>query len=46
MGTWGSVLVALVVPLAWGLLSAWLFEWWQARRNAGREKDQSEEAGR
>jgi hypothetical protein len=32
MGVWGRVLVALVMPVAWGLVTAWLFDWLRQRR--------------
>jgi hypothetical protein len=32
MNTVITVLIALVVPVAWGLASAWLFDVWRARR--------------
>ncbi len=36
MGVWGRVLIALVVPVAWGLVTAWFFDWLRQRqkRNA------------
>jgi hypothetical protein len=30
----GRVLVALIVPVAWGILSAWLFDRVRARRES------------
>jgi hypothetical protein len=38
MGIW-TIVLALGVPIAWGLLSAWAFDWWQARRRS-RSTDQ------
>ncbi len=35
--TVGTVLMALVVPIGWGLLSAWLFDRWRAWRQQGRK---------
>jgi hypothetical protein len=32
-----SILMALVVPAGWGLLSAWLFDRWRARRRPERQ---------
>jgi hypothetical protein len=32
MNAFLTVLIALGVPVAWGLASAWLFDWWRARR--------------
>lgn len=30
--TVGTILMALIVPVGWGLLSAWLFDRWRAWR--------------
>lgn len=30
--TVGTILTALIVPVGWGLLSAWLFDRWRAWR--------------
>ncbi|MFH1086044.1 MAG: hypothetical protein V1772_09810 [Chloroflexota bacterium] len=32
MSIWLTLLIALVVPLGWGLLSSWLFDWLRARK--------------
>ena len=32
MEAWGRILVALVVPVAWGLVSAWFFDWLRLRQ--------------
>jgi len=32
MEVWSKVLVALMVPVAWGLVTAWLFDWLRQRR--------------
>lgn len=37
MGTLGAVLVALLVPLLWGLGSAWVFDRLRNRRCKGGE---------
>jgi hypothetical protein len=29
---WGQVALALIVPIGWGLLSAWFFDHMRARR--------------
>lgn len=34
----GRILMALVIPVGWGLLSAWLFDRWRARRRPERER--------
>ncbi len=36
--TVGTILMALVVPVGWGLLSAWLFDRWQAWRRQERKR--------
>jgi len=30
--TIGTVLLALVFPIVWGLVTAWLFDMWRARK--------------
>lgn len=30
--TLGTILLALVFPIAWGLATAWLFDKWRARQ--------------
>lgn len=46
--TVGTILLALVVPVGWGLLSAWLFDRWRAWRRQERERrdERSPEAAR
>jgi hypothetical protein len=42
MNTIAAVLLALLVPIAWGLLSAWAFDKWRERRAAKvREEEKS-----
>lgn len=38
MGAVGQVIIALVVPVAWGLLSAYLFDRFRQRREKSCEK--------
>ena len=35
MGTLGNVLLAVLVPILWGLLSAWAFDRLRERRGGG-----------
>jgi len=30
-----QIILALAIPIGWGLLSAWLFDLWRARRHGG-----------
>ena len=30
--TLGTILLALIFPIAWGLVTAWLFDKWRARQ--------------
>jgi len=36
--TVATILLALAVPVGWGLLSAWLFDRWRDWRRRGRER--------
>lgn len=33
-----NILLGLIIPIAWGLLSAWAFEWLQERRRHREKK--------
>lgn len=33
-----NILLGLVIPIAWGLLSAWAFEWLQERYRQRRQR--------
>jgi len=35
--TLANILIALIVPVGWGLFSAWLFDHWRARRQQDRQ---------
>lgn len=38
MRSWGYVFLCLLLPVAWGVVSASLFDWVAARRDAGRAR--------
>ncbi|HHX44975.1 MAG TPA: hypothetical protein GX714_13460 [Chloroflexi bacterium] len=40
--TVGTILMALAVPVGWGLLSAWLFDRYRDWRQHGRERRQAQ----
>lgn len=42
MNTWYTVLVAVLVPVLWGLLSAWVFDRIRLRRECKPANDQAE----
>ena len=43
MGSWGYVTLCLLLPVTWGIISAQLFDWLQARRRG--QKPSPETAG-
>ena len=45
MNTIAAILLALLVPIAWGLLSAWAFDKWRERR-AAKARDRETSGGR
>lgn len=46
MNTWVTVLVAVLVPVLWGLLSAWAFDRIRLRRGCKPTNDQAERGQR
>jgi hypothetical protein len=40
MNTLGTVLLALLFPIGWGLLTAWGFDWLRARWKRQHKEDQ------
>lgn len=41
----GMVLLALVVPIAWGLLSSWAYDRWRTRQQCRCSQDSQANAG-
>lgn len=45
MSTLGTVILALVVPVAWGLVSAWLFDKVRLRRECNAQASKAKSGG-
>ncbi len=41
---WLYVVLCLLIPLIWGIASAWVFDWWQSRRTQPKSRDTSDDA--